>query len=353
MSSKIPVVFVSNPSQKTKYYCTDCKFSSFDIGELLKHKSFKDHKSIASTKIVRSDFISVFDCNLCNKNFKCSSDLKRHNNERHINKSCSICKKEVRASWLSRHIRQTHIPATFECNQCTRKFKTSKQLNVHVNANHTKKDFICTVCGQQFGLEERLKIHFKSVHEGIKYYCDQCDYQSKTKQGMKVHSKYKHSLGAKFVCSFCELEFSERIQLDAHREEAHSNLMDPKKIKPRKKKDHICKICGEKFNCKQSKLVHKWKVHDGIRQKCEYDNCDYRTYQKTVLNDHINTIHLKTIEKCSLCDFKTTTKSYVKNHMRRKHADKFDIYACDKCNYRCTSKALLQRHFKFKERKHD
>ena len=91
MSSKIPVVFVSNPSQKTKYYCTDCKFSSFDIGELLKHKSFKDHKSIASTKIVRSDFISVFDCNLCNKNFKCSSDLKRHNNERHINKSCSIC----------------------------------------------------------------------------------------------------------------------------------------------------------------------------------------------------------------------------------------------------------------------
>ena len=84
----VQVVFVSNPKQKTKYQCADCTFSTFDIGQLLKHKSREGHTSIARTNIVMKSTIenelqpspvSELICNECGKSFKTIYEVKYHN----------------------------------------------------------------------------------------------------------------------------------------------------------------------------------------------------------------------------------------------------------------------------------
>ena len=359
----VQVVFVSNPKQKTKYQCADCAFSTLDIGQLLKHKSRQSHTSIARTNIVmksnienelQTSTVSELICKECGESFKTLYEVKYHNLGRHMKEKCKICGKEMTVLQLRRHKREVHTIPTHNCDQCSYKCKTNRQLKIHVKNVHSEKEFMCNICSKMFGSKQLLDYHLKGAHGDKTYHCDQCDYTtSYGNSTIRSHILDKHSTKESFICSFCEFETSDKEKLQVHKEDKHSNMITRKRSKPQKEKNHSCKICDEKFNTKQARLYHKWRVHDGIIHKCEYKNCEFQCSQKVQMKNHIQAVHLKIKVKCDFCDHQSNYKWSIQAHMRRKHSDKINLFACDKCNYRCSSKTKLRKHLTYKDRKHD
>ena len=407
----IPVVYVDNPKIQIEYKCTLCDFKTTIFVALHKHKVLSGHDAKASTnvKVSKTNEKLKFQCNQCNEQFFAASKLKYHRRKKHPKETyscnkcskcfnsksilethvqrmhgeknlqcdkckkyfslnydlqkhilihtkesiCSMCNKKMNILQLRRHMKEVHILATYSCDHCSLICKTARRLTKHIKSSHGIKEFMCSICSKMFGLEDRLKMHMRFAHGEKIYQCDKCDYKSR--HGLSAHLKAKHNVdnNEHFICNVCDFECLDIKQLADHKKDNHPDIMIPKRSKPRKERDHSCKICGEKFNCKQTKLVHKWKVHDGITYNCEYENCSYKTYQKGTLKKHIISNHLNTIEKCTFCTNTFKEKSSLQNHMIRLHTDKVKLFSCDKCTYRCLSKSQLLRHLTYKDRKHD
>merc|ERR1712029_936939 len=83
-----------------------------------------------------------FACSQCNKVFKQSSDLKRHE--------------------------KTHTgEKSFACSQCDKVFKQSSHLKQHERMHTGEKPFACSKCGKTFNQISNLKRH-ERIHTGEK-----------------------------------------------------------------------------------------------------------------------------------------------------------------------------------------
>ena len=60
------------------------------------------------------------------------------------------------------------------------------------------------------------------------------------------------------------------------------------------------------------------------------------------MKDHVAINHDGTRYPCDNCEYKATTKSYLKKHKQSKHEGM--RYSCDDCEYSATSQYLLKKH---------
>ena len=58
---------------------------------------------------------------------------------------------------------------------------------------------------------------------------------------------------------------------------------------------------------------------------------------KGALKNHINSVHIKNIEKCTHCEAQFGTKNSLQNHIIKIHSDVVKLFSCDKCNIDITS----------------
>ena len=136
----------------------------------------------------------------------------------------------------------------------------------------TEKLFKCQICEKKIFNKGNLNRH-KNIHNKSKAFkCDVCLKFFSAKSNLTRH--YRIHTGEKpFACQICDKKFSQKIQLVQH-QATHSDVRSFK-----------CSICPE---------GRYFKTKDG-------------------LNKHI-IYHYEPKFVCSLCDYKTHTKSNLKVH---------------------------------------
>jgi hypothetical protein len=109
------------------------------------------------------------------------------------------------------------------------------------------------------------------------------------------------------------------------------------------KKLHKCLTCDYKTSFKHNLVDHIKAVHERKKpHKCWI--CDYSFNKKSNLKQHISTVHEgKKRYLCSICDYSCYRSYILKEHIDGVHEGKFK---CTLCNYEYTTKLSLRRHMK-------
>ena len=130
----------------------------------------------------------------------------------------------------------------YECRLCNAQFRSSSHLQRHkANVHQLLKPFTCTYCTKTFGQKEALKEHIKSVHEGKKpYKCSICDFKCSRKANLKEHIESVHEEKKPYQCQTCFKHFASKGNLVKHMTTAHSE-----------DRPYKCRACPSSF--KQAK----------------------------------------------------------------------------------------------------
>lgn len=85
---------------------------------------------------------------------------------------------------------------------------------------------------------------------------------------------------------------------------------------------------------------------------CEYDNCDYKSKDRSNFKQHMivkHSVKEKKI-KCDLCSFGTNVNCNLKTHKMSRHTpDELIKWSnCDRCSYRTRFSGLLKKHIQKK-----
>ena len=118
----------------------------------------------------------------------------------------------------------------------------------------TPETFICDICDKQFSTKQILQRHRVSLHEKEKdFKCDQCDawFSSSNNHELIMHVNSVHNGFKKFICQWCNKEFSRKDALKRH-EVTHNS----KNNIPLPAQQHRCFDCGASFKYQTSLLLH-------------------------------------------------------------------------------------------------
>ncbi|KAM3134547.1 hypothetical protein pb186bvf_013361 [Paramecium bursaria] len=119
-------------------------------------------------------------------------------------------------SKLQRHYNETHLNLKqFVCEICNKAFKRSQHLKRHQLSHTQERPYKCEIlnCPQSFNCKHHLKRHIKLIHEQKPIFeCQQCKFTSMKKRILNKHIKDNHSRKEQpnpiiFVCKICGRQF--------------------------------------------------------------------------------------------------------------------------------------------------
>jgi len=134
-----------------------------------------------------------------------------------------------------------------------------------------------------------------------RFACDQCDHTYSNKANLDKHKRVDHQ-GVRYTCD-CGAEFKSKYHLETHVASIHHN------------ERHVCGECSKTFTRKDHLVAHM-NSHMGIRYSCD---CGATFTQRSSLNKHIKSIHLKYRYTCEICGSIFTEKGNLSAHKRLLH----------------------------------
>jgi len=258
----------------------------------------------------------------CSKKFTTVEYLKRHIDRLHNPNwvqntlvPCPICSKEIRKCNIYNHLR-SHTAKREEkihkCDICSKMFRRQRTLKRHQNIHLPESEkpvFPCTLCDYKSKSADNLKVHMKLKHaeDPLKYICT-CTFCNKQLRPQNMAAHLRSHIGEKpFICHLCDADFTKKILLKKHQEEAHLGERNYKcshcsatfayeyKLKRHIKdckQTHICPICIQTFKSRNNLTYHIKKVH--TREKAyKCDLCKKSFIENNQLKAHLVT-HTKT-----------------------------------------------------------
>ena len=97
--------------------------------------------------------------------FRQRDHLKRHLLKSHHEGTwwiCNICQKKYFNSYeLKRHLLRHDSVKSFVCSECEKCFCTSSDLKRHQSVHSVVKQFCCSLCGKDFKHKYTVKMHFR------------------------------------------------------------------------------------------------------------------------------------------------------------------------------------------------
>ncbi|XP_029172694.1 zinc finger protein 286A-like isoform X2 [Nylanderia fulva] len=215
-------------------------------------------------------------CDICNKSFKTSCQLLRHNRLKHAreedittrNFPCDLCPKRYPdQTSLARH-RKTHTgDRPFQCLECQKNFPTSTALRRHLTLHNSQsRPLPCIYCGRRFMDKTSLAKHEEShmPNEQRKYTCDICQKTFHHITDLSMHKKY-HDPDKKFDCEVCGREFNRLNNLQRH-------MMVHQQQQGGNEEILSCDVCGITYKFMSSLTRHMVTTHmnpEKLRQQAE------------------------------------------------------------------------------------
>ncbi|XP_015190589.1 PREDICTED: zinc finger protein ZFP69-like [Polistes dominula] len=203
-------------------------------------------------------------CDICNKSFKTSFQLLRHNRLKHAreedittrNFPCDLCPKRYPdQNSLARH-RKTHTgDRPFQCLECHKNFPTSTALRRHLTLHNSQsRPLPCIYCGRRFVEKASLMKHEQShLPNGQRTHtCDICQKTFLHLADLNLHKK-NHDTDKKFDCEVCGREFNRLNNLQRHmmvhqQQGANEEILS-------------CDVCGITYKFMSSLTRHMVTTH--------------------------------------------------------------------------------------------
>ena len=165
-----------------------------------------------------------YDCRLCGKFFSEKSSVKRHLRKIHFNqynKKCDVCgelcvtREDYREHMLS------HAQSVYNCEICNKNFPDSKRLKLHIFNSHDKvnldaRTYTCKECDKYFFSTKGLKNHVKRYHTDCPVYnCAMCSKTFLTTLTLESHMATHRKKD--LVCPTCSKPFRTNGSLSLHK----------------------------------------------------------------------------------------------------------------------------------------
>jgi len=315
----------------------DAQFINYD-------KNFE--KLIKEEKCIKLETIEIRSnsCEFCQKIFKNNSVLVQHKKNMHSDKvnflGCNLCdRKFLNKKGLDRHMTKYHASGEiqiYECDFDGKMFKNKGFLLKHMDVHVPKVECeVCHIFVRKANLNNHLITHFGS---GQQFQCNFCSKSFKTKVLLKSHKQLHVK---KFECEICKKMFSHLRHLKKHKKEIHDNpgsfecltcgkifngkggLKAHQVIHDKFAKKHLkCQKCNYKTNIKRNfeehLNVHKRKEAKfaAMKNPLKCDKCFVYCSTEPRLRHHLLYSHPENPYQCDLCGKYLKTKLFLKNHMK-------------------------------------
>lgn len=269
-------------------------------GDKIAISNRRNPKSVAQ----KEKKLKVFQCALCEKKFKKSHHLVRHQGIHTQNKqlTCDICEKSFKRKLsLQKHSTIHSQGKCFECENCLEKFSLAKELKKHKNSHICEQPFNCQICGKTFKSFYYLKDHI-STHSGKKpFQCSSCDKGFNRPSHLKQH-QHIHTGEKLFQCTNCDKTFTRSSSLLRH-QQVHSG-----------EKPHQCGTCGKSFSRAHHLREHE-RLHTGERPfSCSVCEKSFNHSGNLIKHQRVHTKEKPF--KCTVCDKCFNQSSSLTAHQR-------------------------------------
>ena len=117
------------------------------------------------------------------------------------------------------------------------------------------------------------------------------------------------------LCPYCAEIFAPKRHINRHINKKHSDKLDQH---PEIMIKHSCKLCGDKFMCKDD-----LQDHNAVTTVLEIPVCDFcdRTFKhKGSMRSHIAEHHKNEKHVCKYCPKICNTKATVETHLGKTHS---------------------------------
>uniref|UniRef100_G3PPR3 Myc-associated zinc finger protein n=1 Tax=Gasterosteus aculeatus TaxID=69293 RepID=G3PPR3_GASAC len=118
----------------------------------------------------------------------------------------------------SPHPNATQVRKNHACEACGKAFRDVYHLNRHRLSHSDEKPYSCPVCQQRFKRKDRMSYHVRSHQGGVEkpYVCPHCAKAFSRPDHLNSHVRQVHSTERPFKCTTCTSAFATRDRLRAH-----------------------------------------------------------------------------------------------------------------------------------------